>query len=195
MTMAASRQASIDMYFDTRLWQLTAGLRMRMAGGIFLGLLALAAGIARYVFLGQLLARVFDAAPVKDWIAPAACAGAMVLLRALFDHLRTVQANRSSADVQQALRARLYDRIVALGPAWFANQRTGGVMLTVVDGVEQLQTFFGQYLPQPSPSSRSSPSGTSRRHLCSWPPRCSRCSARWPCTCWIAAPAWRAPGP
>ncbi len=148
MTMAASRQASIDMYFDTRLWQLTAGLRMRMAGGIFLGLLALAAGIARYVFLGQLLARVFDAAPVKDWIAPAACAGAMVLLRALFDHLRTVQANRSSADVQQALRARLYDRIVALGPAWFANQRTGGVMLTVVDGVEQLQTFFGQYLPQ-----------------------------------------------
>ena len=148
MTMAASRQASIDMYFDTRLWQLTAGLRMRMAGGIFLGLLALAAGIARYVFLGQLLARVFDAAPVKDWIAPAACAGAMVLLRALFDHLRTVQANRSSADVQKALRARLYDRIVALGPAWFANQRTGGVMLTVVDGVEQLQTFFGQYLPQ-----------------------------------------------
>ncbi|MGN6659026.1 MAG: ABC transporter transmembrane domain-containing protein, partial [Achromobacter mucicolens] len=40
------------------------------------------------------------------------------------------------------------DLIVALGPAWFANQRTGGVMLTVVDGVEQLQTFFGQYLPQ-----------------------------------------------
>ena len=147
-TIAASQKASTDMYFDIRLWQLTAGLRLRMAGGIFLGLLALAAGIARYVFLGQLLARVFEGAPAKEWIAPAACVGAMVLLRALFDHLRTVQANRSSADVQQALRARLYDRIVALGPAWFANQRTGGVMLTVVDGVEQLQTFFGQYLPQ-----------------------------------------------
>ncbi|AMG47166.1 thiol reductant ABC exporter subunit CydC [Achromobacter ruhlandii] len=136
------------MYFDSRLWQLTAGLRAGMAGGIFLGLLALAAGIARYVFLGQLLARVFDGAPWRDWLAPALCAGAMVLLRALLDHLRTVQANRCSAQVQQTLRARLYDRIVALGPAWFANQRTGGVMLTVVDGVEQLQTFFGQYLPQ-----------------------------------------------
>ncbi|MGJ7503201.1 ABC transporter ATP-binding protein/permease [Variovorax sp. ZT5P49] len=136
------------MYFDIRLWQLTAGLRLRMAGSIFQGLLALAAGIARYVFLGQLLARVFESSPVNDWVVPAACVGAMVLLRALFDHLRTVQANRCSADVQQALRARLYDRIVALGPAWFANQRTGGLMLTVVDGVEQLQTFFGQYLPQ-----------------------------------------------
>ena len=136
------------MYFDSRLWQLTAGLRAGMAGGIFLGLLALAAGIARYVFLGQLLARVFDGAPPQDWLAPALCAAAMVLLRAFLDHWRTVQANRCAATVQHALRARLYDRIVTLGPAWFANQRTGGVMLTVVDGVEQLQAFFGQYLPQ-----------------------------------------------
>ncbi|OAD13060.1 thiol reductant ABC exporter subunit CydC [Achromobacter insolitus] len=136
------------MYFDSRLWQLTAGLRAGMAGGIFLGLLALAAGIARYVFLGQLLAQVFDGAAWQDWIAPALCAAAMVLLRAFLDHWRTVQANRCAATVQHALRARLYDRIVALGPAWFANQRTGGVMLTVVDGVEQLQAFFGQYLPQ-----------------------------------------------
>lgn len=136
------------MYFDSRLWQLTAGLRAGMAGGIFLGLLALAAGIARYVFLGQLLARVFDGAPWQDWITPALCVGAMVLLRAVFDHWRTVQANRTSASIQQTLRGKLYDRIVGLGPAWFANQRTGGVMLTVVDGVEQLQTFFGQYLPQ-----------------------------------------------
>ncbi|WP_315135044.1 ABC transporter ATP-binding protein [Achromobacter marplatensis] len=136
------------MYFDSRLWELTAGLRAGMAGGIFLGLLALAAGIARYVFLGQLLARVFDGAPWQDWITPALCVGAMVLLRAVFDHWRTVQANRTSASIQQTLRGKLYDRIVSLGPAWFANQRTGGVMLTVVDGVEQLQTFFGQYLPQ-----------------------------------------------
>lgn len=136
------------MYFDSRLWRLTAGLRAGMAGGIFLGLLALAAGIARYVFLGQLLARVFNGAPWQEWITPALCAGAMVLLRALFDHWRTVQANHTSAQIQQTLRGKLYDRIVALGPAWFANQRTGGIMLTVVDGVEQLQTFFGQYLPQ-----------------------------------------------
>ncbi|ARP93533.1 ABC transporter ATP-binding protein/permease [Bordetella genomosp. 13] len=136
------------MYFDYRLWQLTQGMRLGMAGGILLGLLALAAGIARYVFLGQMLAVVFRGEPWQAWAAPAAWAVAMVLLRAGLDHLRTLQANRCAATVQQVLRGRLYDRIVALGPAWFANQRTGGVMLTVVDGVEQLQTFFGQYLPQ-----------------------------------------------
>src|SRR5690606_9178312 len=38
--------------------------------------------------------------------------------------------------------------IFELGPGWFAGNRTGGVMLSIVDGVEQLQSFFGQYLPQ-----------------------------------------------
>jgi ATP-binding cassette subfamily C protein CydCD len=136
------------MYFDYRLWQFTRGMRALMAGGIALGLLALAAGILRYVFLGQMLARVFAGDPWRGWAEPAAAAVAMVLLRAWLDHWRTLQANRCAATVQQVLRGRLYDRIVALGPAWFTNQRTGGVMLTVVDGVEQLQTFFGQYLPQ-----------------------------------------------
>jgi len=136
------------MYFDYRLWQLTHGMRARMAGGIVLGLLALAAGILRYVFLGQMLARVFAGDPWQRWAEAAGAAVVMVLLRAGFDHWRTLQANRCAATVQQVLRGRLYDRIVALGPAWFASQRTGGVMLTVVDGVEQLQTFFGQYLPQ-----------------------------------------------
>jgi ATP-binding cassette subfamily C protein CydCD len=50
--------------------------------------------------------------------------------------------------VQERLRARLFAKVFELGPSWFASNRTGGVMLSMVDGVEQLQTFFGQYLPQ-----------------------------------------------
>lgn len=136
------------MYFDFRLWALTAGMRLGMAGSVALGLLALAAGIARFVFLGQFLARVFQDAPWQELVAPLAGAAAMVALRALLDHRRTVHAHHCALTAQRLLRARLYDRIVALGPAWFANRRTGGVMLTLVDGVEQLETFFGQYLPQ-----------------------------------------------
>jgi ATP-binding cassette subfamily C protein CydCD len=71
-----------------------------------------------------------------------------IVLRALLEHLRTSVAHRTAARVQESLRARLFDKIVALGPGWFAGERTGGVMLSMIDGVEQLQTFFGQYLPQ-----------------------------------------------
>ena len=136
------------MYFDFRLWAMTQGMRLRIAAGVALGLTALAVGIARFAFLGWLLALVFRGAPAQLVLLALAGAAAMILLRAVLDHTRAVVAHHTAARVQEVLRGRLYDRIVALGPAWFAGQRTGGVMLSVVDGVEQLQSFFGQYLPQ-----------------------------------------------
>ena len=38
--------------------------------------------------------------------------------------------------------------MLALGPAHFTASRTGDVVLTVVEGVQQLEVYFGQYLPQ-----------------------------------------------
>lgn len=56
-----------------------------------------------------------------------------------------MMAHRAAAHVQEALRLKLYDKIADIGPAFFAGERTGEVMLSLVDRVEQLQTFFGQY--------------------------------------------------
>jgi ATP-binding cassette subfamily C protein CydCD len=136
------------MYFDRRLWDLTLGLRGRIALAAFLGILATFAGIARFVLLGALLARVFAGAPFAELTVPVLWVGGVILLRGVLDHVRTVIAHGTAARVQERLRGKLYDKIAALGPAWFAADRTGGVMLSMVDGVEQLQTFFGQYLPQ-----------------------------------------------
>ena len=110
--------------------------------------LALAIGIARFAFLGRFLARLFQGAPAaalpaarwERWRRSCCGRGSTTL--------RTMIAHRTATRVQEMLRGRLYDKIVALGPAWFGAERTGGVMLSMVDGVEQLQTFFGQYLPQ-----------------------------------------------
>ena len=142
------RNGGSGLYFDWRLWRMTEGLRGRILGCVALGLLALAAGIARFAFVGLFLAGVFDGADFTALLKLLAASAAAILLRAGLDHARIVLAHASSARVQAMLRARLYDRIVALGPAWFAGERTGGVMLSMIDGVEQLQTFFGQYLPQ-----------------------------------------------
>src|SRR5205823_10404404 len=115
---------------------------------ILIGLAAAVFGIARFVLLGALLARVFTGAGLMVIATLAAGIAAAVLLRALLDHWRTMIAHRTATRVQETLRGTLYDKIAELGPAWFAGERTGGVMLSVVDGVEQLQSFFGQYLPQ-----------------------------------------------
>jgi len=136
------------MHFDLTLWRMTRGYRWRIASSVGLGLLALVFGIARFVFLGRFLAGVFQHAPAAALVTPLAATGIAIVLRAALDHSRTMVAHRTAMRIQQELRGRLYDKIVALGPAWFGAERTGGVMLSMVDGVEQLQTFFGQYIPQ-----------------------------------------------
>jgi len=136
------------MYFDRRLWRLTQGLRGQIALAILIGLCAAVFGIARFTLLGTMLARVFAGSGFVSIAVAAAGVAAAVVLRGLLDHYRTLIAHRTAAKVQTDLRGRLYDKIAELGPAWFAGERTGGVTLSVVDGVEQLQTFFGQYVPQ-----------------------------------------------
>ena len=132
------------MYFDARLWRLTRGLRAGMAGGILLGLLALAAGIARYVFLGLMLARVFDGAPWNDWAWPPARRSWCCCARSSITGAR---CRRSAPRPPSSCRCAA--SCTTASSRWGRpGSRASGVMLTVVDGVEQLQTFFGQYLPQ-----------------------------------------------
>ena len=136
------------MYFDRRLWGLMAGLHGRVFGAAALGLVAMVFGILRFVFLARVLALSLRGAPVGQIAVAALATAACMLVRAWLDHHRVVVAQATAGAVQSALRARLFDRIAELGPAWFGAERTGGVMLAVIDGVEQLQTFFGAYLPQ-----------------------------------------------
>jgi ATP-binding cassette, subfamily B, bacterial len=136
------------MYFDWQLWTLTAGFRGRIFAATTAGLVAMAFGMLRFVFLARMLALVLTNAPLGKVVAAAFATATCVLLRAWLDHSRTVLAQGTAGRIQIMLRTQLFDRITELGPAWFGTERTGGVMLAVVDGVEQLQTFFGAYLPQ-----------------------------------------------
>ncbi len=136
------------MYLDRRLWQFTDGVRGRMGLSILLGLLAAAAGVARLALLGWLLAKIFSGQPIAELVLPFILTAGVMLLRGVLEYSRTMIAHRTAAEVQVTLRRRLYDHVTALGPAYFGRQRSGAALLTLIDGVEQLETYFGQYLPQ-----------------------------------------------
>ncbi len=136
------------MLFDIRLWQFTRGVRLRIAATVAMGLVSSLVGIGRLALLGWLLARVFAGETVADLIVPVAAVAAVMVLRGWIEHTRAMVAHRTAIRVQLALRKQLYDKVVALGPAHFGLERTGAVMISMIDGVEQLETYFGQYLPQ-----------------------------------------------
>ncbi len=136
------------MYFDKRLWVFTAGVRWRMAFAILISILSATVGIVRLALLGWLLARVFEGAGAAELTLPFAAIAVVMVLRGVLEYWRTMIAHRTAALVQLHIRERLYNKIIELGPAHFGLERTGDVVTAAIDGVEQLETYFGQYLPQ-----------------------------------------------
>ena len=136
------------MYFDFRLWSLTGGVRLRIAWAVFIGLLTAAAGVARLALLGWLLAEIFEGRGLGSLSVPIAGVAGVIVLRGALQFYKEMVSHHTAAQVQIALRANLHEKAMELGPSYFNQQRTGDTILSLVDGVEQLETFFGQYLPQ-----------------------------------------------
>ena len=136
------------MHFETRLWAFTKGVRGRIAWAVLIGLVAVGLGVARLALLGWLIARVFAGDGLTE-MAPAAVAAALVMvLRGIFEQWRAMVAHETAAIVQKRLRRALFERLTTLGPAYVGAERSGDLTLVLVDGVEQLETYFGKYLPQ-----------------------------------------------
>ena len=136
------------MYLDRELWTFTTGLRHRIVAGAALGLVGVALGIARLALLGWLLAAVLGGAGLPTLWLPIAGTAGVIAARAVVEYARTMLAHHTAFRVQARLRQRLYDHLVRLGPAYLTHERTGPVATSLVEGVQQLEVYFGQYLPQ-----------------------------------------------
>lgn len=136
------------MHFDAQLWAATKGFRTRIAAAMALGFISLALGIARFIILGWVVARLFEGVALSELGIAIALLLAAIAARMGLEYGRAMVAHGTAARIQDRLRLDLYDQIVRLGPAWLAERRTGSIALSTIDGVEQLQTFFGQFLPQ-----------------------------------------------
>ena len=136
------------MYLSRDLWRFTAGLRWRIVGAVLLGLTAVAAGIARLALLGWLLATILAGPTVGALLLAVLLVAVVTLVRGALEYWRTMLAHHTAARVQARLRSTLYTHVTALGPAHFGASRTGDVVLSMVEGVQQLEVYFGQYVPQ-----------------------------------------------
>ena len=136
------------MHLEPRLWAFTKGLRGRIAYAVAIGLVAVGLGVARLALLGWLIAQVFAGAAPADLVLPVVIVAVVMVLRGWFEQWRAMVAHETAARVQKRLRRALFEKLCALGPAYAGVQRSGDVTLTMIDGVEQLETYFGKYLPQ-----------------------------------------------
>ncbi len=148
LTLGGLLPSIAAMHVEPRLLAFTKGVRQRIAGTVAVGLLSVGLGVARLGLLGWLIGQVFAGRDAADLVLPITLIGLVMIARGGAEHWRAVMAHETAARVQKSLRRTLYDKIASLGPATVGRQRSGGLTLSLIDGVEQLETYFGQFLPQ-----------------------------------------------
>ena len=105
-----------------------------------------------YVGQGILLARVFgvviDGGTVGSALWPLLGVVAFQALRSGILVVREVAGARAAAAVKDALRRRLYRKLLDLGPGEVRRRRTGDLQSTVVDAVEAVDPYVSRFVPQ-----------------------------------------------
>ncbi|HEX2516526.1 MAG TPA: ABC transporter ATP-binding protein, partial [Chloroflexota bacterium] len=136
---------------NRRLFALTGGpdgVRGRIALAATFGLLATVSGVARLTMQGSAVAMVFEGAPFGEVALVLLGVLLFPVLRVLLVMAQEFTAHGTAARMKVKLRALVYDHLLQLGPAYLHKKRTGEVLLNTVDAVEQLDTYYGRYLPQ-----------------------------------------------
>lgn len=71
-----------------------------------------------------------------------------IVARTISARLASRESFIASQGVKKTLRYRIYEKLLALGPDYVEAVPTAEVVQLSVEGCEQLETYFGQYLPQ-----------------------------------------------
>ena len=110
---------------------------------------SLAANIAMMTAVTGLLASLFHKTADKNsGFLTAAIAAAAVMIRFICTILSSRMGYLSSKSVKKTLREAIYGKLLRLGASYKEQVNTSEVVQVDVEGVEQLETYFGAYLPQ-----------------------------------------------
>ncbi len=73
---------------------------------------------------------------------------AVVVIRFLCERMGARSSYQACVDVKRVLREKIYDKMLKLGASYRDQVSSSEVVQVSTEGVEQLETYFGKYLPQ-----------------------------------------------
>ncbi len=72
----------------------------------------------------------------------------VILIRFFCERMAAHASYLASVDVKRILREKIYEKLLKLGASYREQVSTSEVVQVSTEGVEQLETYFGKYLPQ-----------------------------------------------
>ena len=137
------------MMINKRLIGTVAESKKYIAGNVNLQWCSLTANIAMMLSISRMLAELFmGSASVQLFTVT----GIVVILALAVRFFCSIGAAKmgyfSSKAVKKSLREKIYQKLLRLGSSYNEQVKTSEVVQVAVEGVDQLETYFGAYLPQ-----------------------------------------------
>lgn len=137
------------MMINKRLIGTVSESKKYITGNVVLQWVSLVANIAMMASITNLLAKLFEkAADTKDFVVTVIIALVAVIIRFVCTTGASKMSYLSSKAVKKTLREMIYKKLLRLGTAYKERANTSEVVQVAVEGVDQLETYFGAYLPQ-----------------------------------------------
>ncbi|MGN0802222.1 MAG: ABC transporter ATP-binding protein/permease [Candidatus Faecivicinus sp.] len=133
---------------NKRLIGMVGESRKYIAGNVACQWVSLAANIALMTAITSLLAELAMGEASGNIGRTVGLAAVAVVIRYFCATLSARMGYLSSKAVKRTLRERIYAKLLRLGASYREQVRTSEVVQVAVEGVDQLETYFGSYLPQ-----------------------------------------------
>ena len=135
------------MMMDKRLINTVNDSKKYIAGNVVCQWVSLAANITMMMAVTRLLMQLYN--KENTGIASiAAVIFAAVIIRFVCARLSSKFSYLSSKAVKKTLREKIYEKLLRIGLSYKENVQTSEIVQVAVEGVDQLETYFGAYLPQ-----------------------------------------------
>lgn len=128
----------------TKLIKLLADSKKYIAYNIFWQLAALISQIIIVYIIANIIAKLPAPLNYMDVVKLLAA----LAVRFVSDRLASMASYRASVDVKRVLREKIFDKLLRLGSSYNEQIATSQVVQLATEGVEQLETYFGKYIPQ-----------------------------------------------
>ena len=120
-----------------------------IAGNVISQWISLAANISIMGAISKMLQNLYEGTAEKGQFAlTAAVVAVAVALRFLCTIISSRMSYLSSKEVKKTFRQMIYRKLLRLGSSYNEQIKTSEVVQVAVEGVDQLETYFGAYLPQ-----------------------------------------------
>lgn len=120
-----------------------------IAGNVLYQWTSLAANISMMAAITRLLGKMFERTVQSEDLALTMLVAVIAISIRLFAAtLSAKMSYLSSKEVKQRLRQMIYEKLLRLGTSYKEQVKTSEVVQVAVEGVDQLETYFGSYLPQ-----------------------------------------------